>query len=843
MRYLVKLGPIEFEDEPTQTFYLSMGDRGIDHEWGTDDAQAVALLASRGAKEPCCCEPALEAAARTLGLDVGELPEPALALKAAVAVQLDLGPALDPRVEPPLLLELLDALAAFDGAATWEAFEPDEIVTLEVKKPRRTLDASVLGQNDEVYGLAIYDQPGALMRGASEEELQAEPCTSAWLDRRPSFALDAVHALTGLSFSPGAVRLKRGEPVPLGVADLALLIAGLRAVTALAEEGTREAAGRCGEARPKLELRARRLLEGEAVDDAADEALDFEGVGRNDPCPCGSGRKYKQCHLGAKPAAAGPSDNPHQALRDRDSELVVAVLRSQPARNLGQEIFGNREVSEQLVAPLLAWEWPEAGVERFVDQQGAKLSASDREWIAAQRLARTRPYEVLRVERGTGVELVDLLTGERVFVNERSGSQVLVDRDVVLGRVVRTARAAVFGGVHQTPLPPGDAKTLVERARAEGLGDGAWPSTVRLLALWDDAVSDRALKLASPRKVRNTDGHAAVMVHDEYAVEKGAWATVLSRVSGLDGATLDEEGKKKTGITLTRAGNAMFKEWKRTVVASLSLSERKLTVQANSVERADEVRARLEAELGAQLRFRERKAEPLPESRGGEDLILDVQTVDPTETLNLQRSWLDAEHPTLAGRTPRQAVQDEAGREAVHWLLKELENLDARNPRPEAGSSGRQLRRELGLDALGGLDVHRELDRAVGAGRKLSETLLEFAQPVLADAGKTSTRELPRALEFATAVWNLVALEEQSADAGRLADARAALKPGQFPAGLMRHFDLLVRRKREQFAGDLRLGAELRVEQSKQGMGVFVATMLAPALAEKVRAAGLKPPD
>jgi preprotein translocase subunit SecA len=23
---------------------------------------------------------------------------------------------------------------------------------------------------------------------------------------------------------------------------------------------------------------------------------EFENVGRNDPCPCGSGKKYKKCH-------------------------------------------------------------------------------------------------------------------------------------------------------------------------------------------------------------------------------------------------------------------------------------------------------------------------------------------------------------------------------------------------------------------------------------------------------------------------------------------------------------------------------------------------------------------
>jgi uncharacterized protein YecA (UPF0149 family) len=28
----------------------------------------------------------------------------------------------------------------------------------------------------------------------------------------------------------------------------------------------------------------------------AQEASRFAGVGRNDPCPCGSGAKYKKCH-------------------------------------------------------------------------------------------------------------------------------------------------------------------------------------------------------------------------------------------------------------------------------------------------------------------------------------------------------------------------------------------------------------------------------------------------------------------------------------------------------------------------------------------------------------------
>lgn len=27
---------------------------------------------------------------------------------------------------------------------------------------------------------------------------------------------------------------------------------------------------------------------------------EYKGVGRNKPCPCGSGKKYKRCHLGTQ---------------------------------------------------------------------------------------------------------------------------------------------------------------------------------------------------------------------------------------------------------------------------------------------------------------------------------------------------------------------------------------------------------------------------------------------------------------------------------------------------------------------------------------------------------------
>ena len=36
---------------------------------------------------------------------------------------------------------------------------------------------------------------------------------------------------------------------------------------------------------------------------AADAKASVPQAGRNDPCPCGSGKKYKRCCAGARPAA------------------------------------------------------------------------------------------------------------------------------------------------------------------------------------------------------------------------------------------------------------------------------------------------------------------------------------------------------------------------------------------------------------------------------------------------------------------------------------------------------------------------------------------------------------
>ena len=121
--------------------------------------------------------------------------------------------------------------------------------------------------------------------------------------------------------------------------------------------------------------------------------------------------------------------------------------------------------------------------------------------------------------------------------------------------------------------------------------------------------------------------------------------------------------------------------------------------------------------------------------------------------------------------------------------------------KPMEGIDPAQLRRELGLDVLGQPLPDRELDRAIGAGRKLSETLLDFARPMIdADPGLVDERGMRALLGFAIIVWNAVATEEQEASASFITEARALLAREAPLAEGLTWFDRLVVRKRERTA-------------------------------------------
>jgi hypothetical protein len=449
-------------------------------------------------------------------------------------------------------------------------------------------------------------------------------------------------------------------------------------------------------------------------------------AGRNDPCPCGSGRKYKKCCLAKQPTGPGAgAQAPPSSEEERDSlELdrdLVAELSS-----FARERFGARWVAaaERLMEGEggleFAIPWSVYGVatdgrpvlDWFLERPGRPLSRAERQWLLAQRRSWLSAWECRAVEPGRSLALRDLVTGETRTVRERTASRTLRAREVILARVVDHGGVSLLCGVHQRALPPRGAERVARRMRArlgrrgvarlERLREPA--AAAHFLALWDAEV--RALDRAPPPRITNRDGDDLLMTVDRFELQPSARAEIEARLTALAGRPpkTDEGGTREFAFLAVEPAPRGAPEG--TVLGFGTLSERALRITTNSVRRADALRREVEAVCAGLLRHRAREhvdpmAAPVREAAAARP----APAPPPPEAQQLalafkERHYADwAEHPlpALRGRTPREAVRSAAGRRDVDLLLREMEHLEAGLAPGERYDFAR-IRRELGLE-------------------------------------------------------------------------------------------------------------------------------------------------
>jgi hypothetical protein len=60
---------------------------------------------------------------------------------------------------------------------------------------------------------------------------------------------------------------------------------------------------------------------------------------RNDPCPCGSGKKYKQCCNAPKASAESPATKPHEGAVERAMSWLMNKHRKAVSIALNEVVF------------------------------------------------------------------------------------------------------------------------------------------------------------------------------------------------------------------------------------------------------------------------------------------------------------------------------------------------------------------------------------------------------------------------------------------------------------------------------------------------------------------------
>lgn len=172
-------------------------------------------------------------------------------------------------------------------------------------------------------------------------------------------------------------------------------------------------------------------------------------VGRNEPCWCGSGRKYKHCHL-------GKSDFDLAARRDWLYEKVSGWVRSGRGRELIVEMaqaaidLQNPDsvfdlVLDPLIMDLALFEGGLA--EEFLAERAGALPADERDLLQDWTQTNRGLYTVEMIDGSTGLTLGDAATGTSVTVEGPTAG--LKVGDLVTARLLPpTGPLAATGGVH-----------------------------------------------------------------------------------------------------------------------------------------------------------------------------------------------------------------------------------------------------------------------------------------------------------------------------------------------------------------------------------------------------------
>jgi hypothetical protein len=162
------------------------------------------------------------------------------------------------------------------------------------------------------------------------------------------------------------------------------------------------------------------------VEPAGQEATLVTKTGRNDPCPCGSGKKYKHCCLRKETAGKSEAMGRDRAWDTMMNKLLDFSREARFRKDLEAafDLFWNRsytieQVSELAPAQIMNFlDWyahdyrtADDGlriVEIFLDEKRSALSEQERDVLRADSEALLSAFEVTSVEEGQAIGLRDV---------------------------------------------------------------------------------------------------------------------------------------------------------------------------------------------------------------------------------------------------------------------------------------------------------------------------------------------------------------------------------------------------------------------------------------------------
>lgn len=480
-------------------------------------------------------------------------------------------------------------------------------------------------------------------------------------------------------------------------------------------------------------------------------------IGRNDPCPCGSGKKYKRCCL-AQDHAANVIDREWQQLRRTEADIIYLLLR------VANDWYGPDFIEN-------AWEaYTESSKEPLPIEEARESETSFIPWALFNYVHRKREadappppevplalsfflatdelklyekqfvwavceqpvsfWSVQEVDPGTSLKLRDLFTHAEHIVKERQASGVLNKGDIVYTRVLSLGHTTMMVGLAPFPFPP-DFHFEILNAREMFFGRR------RKISYKDLHVLDPVLRqlyfalrsrLLNPQLpiLQNTDGDPLEFVKLTYQLDCSP-RTAFERLRSLNALETEEElladaTQNENGalqaltFSWMKRGNEKHRSWDNTILGNITIEGGKLIVDVNSEKRSETIRTEIAKRLGDDAVLQDSVSESAKENfaqvadgvesperkRQREEqeafsALPEVQALMKDMAKKQWEEWLSEPVPVLQGKTPKQAAKSAAGRERLEALLIDFERKAEESGNQPFAPDVAALRRQLGM--------------------------------------------------------------------------------------------------------------------------------------------------
>ena len=425
-------------------------------------------------------------------------------------------------------------------------------------------------------------------------------------------------------------------------------------------------------------------------------------TGRNDPCPCGSGKKYKKCCLSKTYIEKGRENSAQEKLvqdlmrffkknyKDRlDDAYLFFWDDFIPEENLDADLLDFSDIN--------FWEWvvydyliDEDNDKTLIDlymENNKRLSPDEHTMLTKMKNSVISLYEVEEVFPEKGLLLKDLLLGGEYDVSEKAATRSLRKWDIFATRLLNVDGAYIMSG----SVYPYDLKRkemILEEIHAEledfwiDCPDAAFDDFLKKNSeifnyLWYDII-----QYPPPLKLATTSGEpllfskAVFEIKDKQAVTDG-----LQKIKGFK--------RKKEGFEWL---DNKSKEGSTTILGNAEIKDGKLILSTNSKKRLEKGKKLILDALSDALIYKidtfqdpmealkdyEKKTHEEPKNK----IPLDIQQQVYSQFMkNHCEKWMKQKLPALDGKTPEQAVKTKEGRRRVVEILKSFENNEEHNKR------------------------------------------------------------------------------------------------------------------------------------------------------------------